>query len=675
MHRWGRNAREHRNAALGAVSAIPWRISLRPGLCGALALLLAVAGTPLGAPVTRAASQDLAANCGVTLRMLPSTSSTAVTIVPVGSVITWTSIASGAPWSATCGSLVAGSTWYGISAVNGQDVASLYGVPLVYAASGLFRPLDAPAFIEGVDVSRWQGAIDFFSLQRAGKRFVIAKATEGIGFLDPMYLSNRVGASGAGMAITAYHFARPDLNPTNPQGEADWFVDNLGLVPGMLAPALDLEVPGSLDTAGLQAWVKVWLDRVYERTGIRPMIYVSPSFWKKYLADTTMFADQGYAILWVAHWFVAGPTVPANNWSNRGWTFWQYSNCGSVPGIIGCVDLDRYNGTDLTPVTYGADFAVSASPLTATVPSGSSITYDLSLVRTFFTTPIDLGVTGLPAGATATWSVSRATESSATLTVSTSLTGAPTPGGTYPLTITAIGGGLTRTATTTLTVTDDLPPVVTAPVYRLVHPSKLTASIPVQAVWSAADTSGISGHGVQRQVGGGPWEELTLPSASSTSVIESFSFGSVYSYAARATDGFGNASDWVPGTSAAVVLAEQTSSSIAYSGAWKSGANVYASGSSLKYATRSNASATYSFTGAGVAWVAYRGPNRGSARVYVDGVYKKTVSLYASTYAAKQIVFAFNWGSSGAHKIKVVAVGTRGHPRIDVDAFIRLSLP
>src|SRR3990170_3383695 len=88
MHRWGRNARERRNAALGAVSAIPWRISLRPGLCGALALLLAVAGTPLGAPVTRAASQDLAANCGVTLRMLPSTSSTAGTLAPVGSVIT-----------------------------------------------------------------------------------------------------------------------------------------------------------------------------------------------------------------------------------------------------------------------------------------------------------------------------------------------------------------------------------------------------------------------------------------------------------------------------------------------------------------------------------------------------------------------------------------------------------
>lgn len=653
----------------------PRRGLVRPALGVALALLLAVAGTPLGAPVAHAANPDLAANCGATLRTLPTTSSTAITIMPVGTVITWTEIVPGAAWSVTCGSFVAGSTWYAISAVNGQAVASLYGAPLLYAASGLFRPLDSPVFIEGVDVSRWQGSIDYVALRNADKRFVIAKATEGIGFLDPMYLSNKVGATNAGVAITAYHFARPDLNPTNPQGEADWFVDNLGLVPGMLVPALDLEVAGTLGTAGLQAWVGAWLDRVYTRIGVRPMIYVSPSFWRKYLADTTVFADQGYGILWVAHWFVAGAGVPANNWASRGWTFWQYSNCGSVPGISGCVDLDRFNGADLTPVTYGVDFSLSATPLTATLPSGASITYELSLPRTFFTLPIDLSVTGLPAGATATLSAAPVTGTSATLTVATSLTGAPTPGGTYPLTITAISGGLTRTATTSLTVLDDLPPLVQAPVYRLTYPVKMDTGIPVKVQWSAADTSGIGSYAVQRQVNDGVQEDVVLSSPASTSISESFTFGTQYAYSAQATDGFGNVSDWAPGTRATVSVTEQTSSSVAYSGAWKSGPNAYASGGSLKYATKKGAAATYTFTGAGVAWVAYRGPNRGSAKVYVDGVYKKTISLYAPTYSAQQVVYAFNWGVTGAHKIKVVAVGTAGHPRIDIDAFIRLTLP
>jgi hypothetical protein len=83
------------------------------------------------------------------------------------------------------------------------------------------------------------------------------------------------------------------------------------------------------------------------------MIYTSPNFWKNSLGNTTMFADQGYGVLWVAHWFVTSPTVPASNWGGHGWTFWQYDDCGSVPGIAGCVDLDRYNGTDLSPVAFG----------------------------------------------------------------------------------------------------------------------------------------------------------------------------------------------------------------------------------------------------------------------------------------------------------------------------------
>ena len=654
------------------------RDARRRVLAGALALLVLAEMMPLVAPTARAATDlaattSLAANCGVNLRSAPSTSASITTMLSTGSVVTVSGVVSGGPWSVTCGSAGAGSTWYSVVTVNGQSVSALFGVDVAYAGTGLFRPADAPAFLEGVDISRWQGAVDFTSLAGSGKRFVIAKATEGIGFVDPMYVTNRLGASSAGLAFTAYHFARPDLNPTNPEGEADWFVDNLGLVPGMLAPALDLEVAGTLSAGELQAWVGAWLSRVYARTGMRPMIYASPSFWRKYLADTTAFADQGYNVLWVAHWFVSGPTVPANNWSNRGWTFWQYDNCGYVPGISGCVDLDRYNGTDLTPVTFGADFALSPSPPAATVEQGGQATFAITLARSFFTTPIDLSVAGLPAGTTASLSASPVTDTSSMLTVTTSAIGMPTPAGTYPLTITGSAGGVTRTTTATLTVTDALPPVVTAPAFRLTYPVKLDSTIPVQTIWSAADPSGIAAYGLQRQVGDGIWEDLALPTASSTSVTEPLTLGTTYGYATRAADGVGNTSEWVPGARGATLLTEQTSSSVVYSGTWKSAANRYASGGTLNYTTRKGASATYTFTGSGVAWVAYRGPDRGSARVYVDGVYKKSISLYAKTYSAKQVVFAFNWGSTGKRKITIVAAGTAGRPRVDVDAFVRLT--
>jgi GH25 family lysozyme M1 (1,4-beta-N-acetylmuramidase) len=657
------------------MTRMSWRTLHRQGLAVALALLVAGTAAPLAAPPVRASGADLAANCNVNLRAAPSRTGTIVNVLPTGSLVTVTGTVAGDPWSATCGSAVTGSTWYAIAAVNGQSVAALFGVELAFASTGLFRPADAPAFLEGVDVSRWQGAIDFTAVAASGKRFVLAKATEGIGFLDPTYATNRYGASGAGLAVAAYHYARPDLNPFNPIGEADWFVDNLGLVPGMLAPALDLEEAGTVGTADLQAWVGAWLGRVYARTGVRPMIYTSPAFWRKYLGDTTIFADQGYAALWLAHWGVAGPTVPANNWSNRGWTYWQYDNCGHVPGIGGCVDLDRYNGTDLTPVTYGADFAIVPTPAEATVEQGTGTTFAIALSRTFFTTPIEVGVSGLPPGALASLSASPVTDSAATLTITTAGTESPAPAGTYLLTITGSAGGVARSATVTLTVTDALPPVVSAPIVRLTYPVKLEATIPVLTQWSAADPSGIVAYGVQRQSGDGAWEEVALPEASSTTITEPLTIGATYAYAARATDSVGNASDWVPGVRASVQLAEQAAKGITYAGTWKTSKNQNASGGSLRFATRKGASVSYLFTGAGVAWVAYRGPNRGSARVYLDGVLKKTINLYAATYSARQVVFAFNWGTTDTHRIKVVALGTAGHPRIDVDAFVRLTLP
>jgi lysozyme len=149
----------------------------------------------------------------------------------------------------------------------------------------------------------------------------------------------------------AYHFAKPGSNTNDALIEADLFVRVARLKHGDLIPALDIEVTGGLGVSALQRWVRTWLARVASQVGKKPMIYVSPNFWKTYMGNTTWFANAGYRTLWIAHYNVSSPTVPASNWGGKGWTFWQWTSCGRVSGISGCVDRDRYNGSSLSPVT------------------------------------------------------------------------------------------------------------------------------------------------------------------------------------------------------------------------------------------------------------------------------------------------------------------------------------
>ena len=217
------------------------------------------------------------------------------------------------------------------------------------------------------------------------------------------------------------------------------------------------------------------------------------------------------------------------------------------------------------------------------------------------------------------------------------------------------------------------PPTVTAPKSRLYYTTTLGSSTtPVRTRWSASDASGIAKYQLQRQVNGGTWSSVTLSSATAKSIAQSLTIGYTYRYRVRATDGAGNRSAWSYGPAFAPRRAQQTAASVTYGGTWTTVSASYVSGGSLGYATQAGAWASYTFTGYSVAWVAFRGPNRGSANVYLDGVFAKTISLYASTYSAKPIAYAASWGSNGTHTIKIVVVGTAGHPRIDLDAFVRL---
>lgn len=203
--------------------------------------------------------------------------------------------------------------------------------------------------IPGIDVSHYQndrGDIDWTQVADAGYRFTFIKATERDTYIDAFYGTNRSGAGDAGLRVGAYHFARPNGSTDeavrkDARGEADHFLAIGAPAPGDLYPVLDVEGDlGGLDAGSLTIWIRTWLERVESGTGVKPLIYTSPYLWTNRLDDTQEFALAGNG-LWVAHYTEAeSPMVPADNWAGNGWSFWQYTSGGSVPGIKGNVDLN-----------------------------------------------------------------------------------------------------------------------------------------------------------------------------------------------------------------------------------------------------------------------------------------------------------------------------------------------
>lgn len=208
-------------------------------------------------------------------------------------------------------------------------------------------PTPSPTYVPGIDVSYHQGTIDWSRVAGAGKAFAYVRSSAGTLTSDPAYGRNRAGARAVGLAVGAYHFGNPDAAPNDAANEASWFLHNAGVTSGDLVPVLDLEVSNGLSASALTTWAQTWLAQVEAATGVRPLIYTNRNFWSTSLANTDWFARNGYR-LWIAHWTTASqPTLPANNWDGTGWTLWQHTSAGTVPGIEGDVDLDRFNGTSL----------------------------------------------------------------------------------------------------------------------------------------------------------------------------------------------------------------------------------------------------------------------------------------------------------------------------------------
>jgi lysozyme len=189
--------------------------------------------------------------------------------------------------------------------------------------------------IKGIDVSRYQGTIDWKKVKADGIRFAFIKATEGTTLVDPYFSVNWEGAEAHGVVRGAYHFFRPGLDGTV---QAEHFLQRIQWAKGDLPPVLDLEVTDGVGAEVIRREALEWLTLVEKRTGRKPIVYTLPHYAKSYLNG-----KFGRFPLWVVD---LNPFFPRGHDNWKTWTFWQHSHHGSVDGIEGEVDLNVFGGTE-----------------------------------------------------------------------------------------------------------------------------------------------------------------------------------------------------------------------------------------------------------------------------------------------------------------------------------------
>lgn len=217
--------------------------------------------------------------------------------------------------------------------------------------------------MRGIDISKWQSGID---LSAVNADFVIVKATEGIGYVDKSCDGFFQKALSLGKKLGFYHFARPTNDPVR---EADFFYNNCRGYFGKGIPILDWE---SGNTSNVM-WAKRWLDRVYQLSGVKPVIYMSESVVNSYDWSSVANADYG---LWVAKYRDNNPDYNYNM-ANAGsrpkvkwWKFycmWQWTSTGRLDGYGHNLDCNVFYGDAATWDKYVGKSTSTTKPQTKPV--------------------------------------------------------------------------------------------------------------------------------------------------------------------------------------------------------------------------------------------------------------------------------------------------------------------
>ena len=194
--------------------------------------------------------------------------------------------------------------------------------------------------VHGIDVSKWNGDIDWHSVKKSGVSFAFLKATEGTDRLDSRFAEYSRGARAAGVSHAPYHFY---YFCSTADAQADWFIANVPKAAVQLPPVLDAEWNAASPTCKLRppadevrASLQRFMDRLEAHYGKRPIIYTTVDFHRENLVGH--FEKYHF-------WLRSVADHPENIYTARKWAFWQYTSTGVVPGISGDTDINVFAGS------------------------------------------------------------------------------------------------------------------------------------------------------------------------------------------------------------------------------------------------------------------------------------------------------------------------------------------
>ena len=191
--------------------------------------------------------------------------------------------------------------------------------------------------VKGIDVSYYQGTINWTSVKNDGVKFAFIRVSDGLNTIDTKFAANWSGSRAAGVKHGAYQFFRPGQDPIE---QADLLLSKIGgkLEADDLPPVIDVEASDGQSAATITTKVKKWVAHVKAATGRDPIIYTGFYFWR----DSVGAPDVTTSPLWHAQYTTASCPNIAPPWQQ--WALWQYSSTGTVAGISGNVDMNRWNG-------------------------------------------------------------------------------------------------------------------------------------------------------------------------------------------------------------------------------------------------------------------------------------------------------------------------------------------
>lgn len=228
-----------------------------------------------------------------------------------------------------------------LAACGGGRGGHPYGIPDQFGDADPYPwrgRVPARYAVHGIDVSRYQGDIDWGRAAASGVRFAYIKATEGGDIADPQFASHWYGARAAGVPRGAYHFYY--FCRTGAE-QAAWFIQNAPREAGALPPVLDMEwtrsrnCPSRPDPETVRAEAASFLAIVSAYYGRRPVIYTTVDFFE----ENQMWRLNGYEF-----WLRSVAGHPRDVYDGHHWSFWQYTGTGLVPGVRGQVDLNAFAG-------------------------------------------------------------------------------------------------------------------------------------------------------------------------------------------------------------------------------------------------------------------------------------------------------------------------------------------